>query len=83
MELYSAIPFSYGTLGFLTAVDLVRSGIDGTALDILVWRQIVDGCYQISYLQARLMGVLWGATKTHLSLLTHLFALCSMCSLPE
>ena len=23
MELYSAIPFSYGTLGFLTAVDLV------------------------------------------------------------
>jgi len=24
MELYSAIPFSYGTLGFLTAVDLVN-----------------------------------------------------------
>ena len=23
MELFSAIPFSYGTLGFLTAVDLV------------------------------------------------------------
>ena len=25
MELYSAIPFSYGTLGFLTAVDLVKA----------------------------------------------------------
>ncbi len=32
MELYSAIPFSYGTLGFLTAVDLVNDVIFGISI---------------------------------------------------